>query len=497
MSEKLTEYALLSVYNKEGVELIAKKFLDSGMKLLATGNTFKKLREADFEVLEVSELTGEPERFGGRVKTLHHKILGALLLRSKSESDLQEWPFDFRIAAVVCNFYPFEEKRNLKLSDEELIEWVDIGGPNMLRAAAKNYHEVFAFSDPSQYAEFSPGLNEDQAKALRKKLSFEAFQSISQMDSEIAEEFALRNARARELRYGENPHQRAFFVEDASFKKEFVGSLSFNNIRDAEAAFRAIQPFQGLASVVVKHQNPCGAAFSENKNLSEEVFHYAWEGDTTSRFGSVLAFNFLPGPKATEIIRKKFIEVIVLPDGEASRAWAEVLLAKKEKLRFVFIDSTEFGVMKKCKESFRGAFGTLIQEADSADHQEKKNALEFFGDWICASTKSNAIVLCGQKEGVSFLAGSGQGQPNRVEALKVLALPRARDFCERLQLNFSELHCFSDAFLPFRDTVDILADEGLKVLYQPGGSKSDEKVMSAARERDVQMHLTGVRHFWH
>lgn len=492
---------MFSTWYKDGVESLARAFLEEGMELVATGNTKKLLLDAGLPVMDVSDLTGEPERFGGRVKTLHHKVLGGILFRP--HKDESEWPFDYRFEAVVCNFYPFEEKVKDTKTLEEAIEWVDIGGPTMVRAAAKNFEHVYVFTSPSQYARYIACLKSERAH-LRRRLAYEAFENVSNLDEEIRFHvggYQFKDT-AFELKYGENPHQRADFCPNNDVGVQCFGTLGYNNIRDAEAAFRFVRAFEFPAVSVVKHQTLCGAAAAEkvSASLSDEVFRLAWEGDLVSRFGGIIGFNFCPSPAITEILEKKFVEIIVAPRNDATLRWAEEFFAKKPRTRIVLVDSRHFGGGPLVfKEIWRGALGTLRQEADFIDLRGAAGSqfLDLFGQWAGACSKSNAIVLCGIKDGISYVAGVGQGQPNRVEALEKLALPRAKDFSQRMGLSFSGLTCVSDAFLPFSDVVKILAQAGVRRLVQPGGSKADEEVKSEAQKLDIEMVMTGVRHFWH
>jgi len=500
----MRKIALLSVYDKTGLESVANTFKSMGYELLSTGGSRKYLLDKGFDVLEVSDFTGEPERFGGRVKTLHHKVLGGVLFRPGQ--DEAEWPFDFRIAAVVCNFYPFEDKAASCEDLEQLMEWVDIGGPNMVRAAAKNHQHVLVLTDPSQYSRLvtAQALGEE---GLNRRLSLEALVKIAQLDQLIASELRHRimgDGPAQEgLRYGENPHQKAWFIPNAKANIRHYGDLSFNNIRDAEAALKFVAPFHGPAVAVVKHQTLCGASVSQQQTDKEAVFNFAWEGDVVSRFGGVIALNFAPTQEIVAELEKRFIEVLLMPRSAETEAIADALSSKKEKLKIVLVNSEMMGKHASHEEVFQGALGELHQETDRLEHAGDDAVLsEFFksfGQWTAACSKSNAITMVGlsKEEGIAFLAGAGQGQPNRVDALRLLAIPRAQDYCTRMKESFSELSCFSDAFLPFRDTLDILKEAGVKRLFQPGGSKKDAELKQVAEELEIDMVITRERHFWH
>ena len=484
------------------MDSLARALLQRGFELLATGNTRKYLQDKGFTVADVSDVTGEPERFGGRLKTLHHKILGGILLRPGL--DESEWPYDFKIGAVVCNFYPFVEKAKECKSLSQLIEWIDIGGPTMVRSAAKNFAYVYCFTNPSQYVRYIASPISEDAE-FKRKLSLEAFETVMRVDESIYLE--LLNRIKEELvipplMYGENPHQKAIFSASHDLKPVIFGRLSFNNVRDAEAALRFVTPFTGPAVSVIKHQTLCGASASLDAKNQKAVFEAAWEGDPVSRFGGVLGFNFTPDAATTEILRKKFIELVVMPRSSESENWAKSFYEAKDKKCTVYlVDAKHFGQKAVHKEVFEGALGRLVQDTDFVEIQTKDAAsfYQSFGEWVAACSKSNAMVICDylSSENVAVLAGTGQGQPNRVDALKLLALPRAQDYCTRRERKIGDLTLFSDGFLPFADTVEEMSRFGIKKLVQPGGSKADADVTAAAQKLGVEMTLTGTRHFWH
>ncbi|MBP7843678.1 MAG: hypothetical protein KA116_02600 [Proteobacteria bacterium] len=497
-------YALLSVYEKEGLSSIARVVEQMGMSLLATGGTYKLLKDEGFKVTEVSELTGEPERFGGRVKTLHHKILGSILMRPGQ--DESEWPYDFRIGAVICNFYPFAEKADACKNLDELMEWVDIGGPTMVRAAAKNHKHVWVMTRVAQYSRFIMGQALKEEERLRRRLALEAFDDVAKLDQLIVSKLYQRvsvEADEKALRYGENPHQKAWFLSHPRAQLSTYGEMSFNNLRDAEAAFRFVAPFDGPTVAIVKHQTLCGAASSFDKEHAEEVFFEAWEGDPVSRYGGIIAMNFVPTPAIDEILKTKFLEVLILPKNSETEDYAQKLHSAKDKLRILLVSPSLFTRNLGHEEVFVGALGELHQDADHLVNWDEAPSLgallKNFGQWTAACSKSNAITLVGLKENksIAYLAGAGQGQPNRIDSLKLLAIPRARDFCKRREAEFSKLSCFSEAFIPFRDTLDILSAEGLKRLFQPGGSKKDDELRGVATELGIDMIMTRERHFWH
>ncbi len=499
----MRQLALISVWNKEGVGSIARALEAKGFELLATGKTRSLLESEGFKVIDVSDLTGEPERFGGRLKTLHHKVLGALLFRPGQ--DESEWPYDFRIGAVVCNFYPFLQEAEKAETVDAMMEWIDIGGPTMVRSAAKNFKHVWVFTRPEQYTRYIASIETDVA--LRERFALEAFESVSELDEAIVYHFQTRQPwdGGGRLTYGENPHQKSEFLPNRRLGPKFYKAFSFNNIRDAEAVIKFLRPFSGLnAACVVKHQTLCGAAVGIKSSDSAQVFEEAWEGDPTSRFGGVVGLNFTPSSEVVSTFEKKFIEVLVLPRNDQTEALAESLSKKKDKLKILLVSDNALKPDAKRRELVRGQLGELMQDSDSltletnADRDLQK-LLKSFGEWCAACSKSNAIALVAgiDSKNLVTLAGAGQGQPNRIDSLERLALPRAIDFCARRSVSVNQLVCVSDAFLPFDDCIKSLAQAGVKRLIQPGGSKADEKVAATANQLGVSMELTGRRHFWH
>lgn len=507
--------ALFSTWEKEGLDTIARALVDRGMECVATGNTRTVLEQAGIAVTDISDLTGEPERFGGRVKTLHHRVFGGILFRPGQ--DEAEWPEGYRVEAVVCNFYPFIEKAAETRGVEEMMQWVDIGGPSMVRAAAKNHAHVWVFTRKEQYARFIADpqelVDEDGARRLRERFALEAFEGVAELDEAIAREFRWRHLGAGQggggLTYGENPHQDAFFSVNPATPLTLIGSPSFNNLRDAEAAFRFASAFRHPAVAVVKHQTLCGAAAGLADSSPSQVFKWAWEGDTVSRFGGILGLNFLPGPEISEILRTKFIEVVVLPRSAGAERLARDVIAVKPKVRFVLVGPSHYeraldGKLP-CAEIYQGWLTRVSQRPDFIEYDPQVEGVDFnahfhrFGQWAAACSKSNAMVLCGTDANakIAYLAGTGQGQPNRLDALKRLAIPRATEFAARMNLQTSDFTCFSDAFLSHTDSLGALSEIGVKKLVQPGGSKADADVAAEAQRLGIQMTITGRRHFWH
>lgn len=511
----MKRWALFSLTEKASCEILAAEFLKEGVGLLASGGTKKYLEDKGLQVTDISDFTGEPERFGGRVKTLHHKVYASLLLRAGDPSDIKQWPEGQQIVAVACNFYPFEEKGRASKDFDELVEWIDIGGPTMVRAAAKNNKHVWIFTDSSQYPRFVHATREERnAPEFRTELALEAFTLVRNLDEAIVSEWTSRLSKeknsalwssAPELEYGENPHQKARF-EVGHTHVEFSGRVSYNNVRDAEAAWRFVREFDALkhpAACVVKHQTLCGAAVGAKPTQAAKAFEWAWEGDPVSRFGGILGFNTLPDALVTEALLKPFIEVLVLPLSKESKAWAESYRSKKERVLTVLVDPNT----QNKSETWAGNLGSLKQEPDHPIDATTKisftSADDFWAQtsaWMGACSKSNGLAITApDAEGNIVLLGAGQGQPNRVEAFSQLACPRAQAFIERFPQSFSmeTALLYSDAFLPFSDLVDDMHKAGLRRLVQPGGSKNDTKVLDRAKELGVKVQITGRRHFWH
>jgi phosphoribosylaminoimidazolecarboxamide formyltransferase/IMP cyclohydrolase len=525
-SQITKNYALMSVSDKSGLESIARALEEMGFSLLATGGTYQTLKNQGFHVLEVSELTHEPERFGGRLKTLHHKILGGILFRPGL--DESEWPYDFRIGAVVCNFYPFENKSRELHSLESVREWIDIGGPNMVRSAAKNYQYVWVLTKPSQYSRFI--ANPKMSDTYRERLAAEAFDEVALYDQVISDEFTHKlissqiwsldsqgdelieksldsnppkNSRIKtsELRYGENPQQKARFYPNKKLGLKLLGDWSYNNVRDADAALRFVRVFGEQKSVaVIKHQTLCGAALGlEKTTQGDSVFFEAWEADPVSRYGGVVGLNFFPSEEVLEILATKFVEVVLLPKTPESENWARVVVPTRSRLKVALVNESDLSAQSISEqEIWNSTFGKLIQQADVPSFLgQKLRDLSDFGEWTASCVKSNAITLVGAKGDIAVLAGAGGGQPNRIDSLEKLAIPRAQEFCLRRGLSLENLLCVSDAFLPFDDVLKVLAKNRIKKIIQPGGSKNDEQNANTARELGIEMTIRPPRHFWH
>ncbi len=514
--------ALISVADKAGVADFARELASRGYEVVSSGGTAKLLDEAGVPVRRVSEVTGSPEILGGRVKTLHPRIHGGILARRHLASDLKELdaqgiaPVDI----VAVNFYPFETTVAQGSPLPEILENIDIGGPSMLRAAAKNFEHVLAVTDPLDYALVVRKLDAGIDLATRLYLAQKAFQAsacyeqaISSFLSGLAaegsgpkaafpESLTLRFEKIQDLRYGENPHQRAAFYRDSgsSEKMGIAGAtrlhgkeLSYNNILDLDAAWRLVRalPSARAAAAVIKHTNPCGAALSDNLR---DAYVRARATDPVSAYGGIVALNRGVDLATAEELSSTFLEAIVAPGFDPK---AIEILVQKKNLRLMKIDdpappgSMGFNLC-------RVLGGLLVQDWDGEDEaslelkvvterpptESEIEALRFA--WIVAKhVKSNAIVLARDET----LLGVGAGQMSRVDSCRI-AIQKAGG-------TFNGAVAASDAFFPFRDGIDVLAEAGVEAIIQPGGSVNDEEVLAACNERGLAMVFTGRRHFRH
>jgi phosphoribosylaminoimidazolecarboxamide formyltransferase/IMP cyclohydrolase len=518
--------AVVSVHRKDGVAELAAGLVARGFEVVSTGGTAEALRQAGVPVVSVSDVTGFPEILDGRVKTLHPAVHGGILARPDVPAHVAalEQHGLAPVEVVAVNLYPFEATVARGAGAEEVVENVDIGGPTLLRAAAKNFRHVAPLVDPADYAVVLEQLERPQGLdlATRLYLAQKAFRHTANYEAAIAAWFAqleaqeggVRNAEAdhafpyrlgltfekiQDLRYGENPHQRAAFYSDLSRSSYSVASarqlqgkeLSFNNILDLDAAWRLVLELPESGCVVVKHTNPCGAGTGAT---CLEALDRAWAGDPTSAFGGIVAFNRrLDGPTAARLA-PRFIEVLIAPGYEPE---ARDALAFKKNLRVMDMEGTMVQTMPGF-DLRRVVGGLLVQEWDRArldrarcevvskraPTDDEWRALELA--WTVAwHVKSNAIVLANARQTV----GVGAGQMSRVDA--------ARLAVQKAELPLAGTAAGSDAFFPFRDGVDELARAGVRALIQPGGSVRDEEVIAAANEHDLAMVFTGVRHFRH
>ncbi len=524
--------ALISVSDKRGVLDFARELSALGIKLLSTGGTASLLREAGLPVTDVSEHTGFPEMLDGRVKTLHPKVHGGILARR----DLSEHMDTIaahdigRIDLVVVNLYPFQQtvaKPDCTL--EDAIENIDIGGPTMVRAAAKNHGNeqggVGIVTDPEDYGCIVEELKTNAGKLSHKTrfaLAVKAFTHTARYDSAISnyltalvtneagdvslqsypERLQLAFDKVQDLRYGENPHQTAAFYRQPGAAEGGVAGytqlqgkeLSYNNIADADAAWECVKTFDGSAPacVIVKHANPCGVAVAAS---ALEAYTKAFSTDPTSAFGGIIAFNGEVDRATAEAVSAQFLEVLIAPSYTAD---ALELLASKKNVRVL---TCPLGQPAGAFDYKRVGGGLLVQSADEARIQvadlkvvtqraptEAEMRDMLFAWRVAKYVKSNAIVYC--KDGMTV--GVGAGQMSRVDSARI-----ARIKAENAGLQIAGCVVASDAFFPFRDGLDVLAQAGATAVIQPGGSMRDEEVIAAANEHNIAMVFTGFRHFRH
>jgi len=514
--------AVVSVYDKAGVVDLCRALVELDVQIVSSGGTASLLETAGVPVTAVSDYTGFPEMLDGRVKTLHPRIHAGILAVRDDErhmEDLRRSDID-PIDLVVVNLYPFARTAALDgISVREVIEMIDIGGPALLRAAAKNFHHVAAVADPDDYASVLSDLGRDGGLSLdaRRRLAAKAFRQTASYDgavqaylaglgdgertgdgSAFPERLDLGFVKHQDLRYGENPHQRAAFYREPLAPADSVAAarqlqgktLSFNNILDFDAALAVVGEFSGCACAIIKHGNPCGAALGHEP---VRAFRKALACDPTSAFGGVIAFNRRVDGRAAEAVSEQFYEGVVAPgfDPEARHA-----LAKKKNLRLLDVD--EVKAARTGYDLRRVHGGLLVQEWDRVDEavhearvvterhpsDDEWAALSFA--WkVARHVKSNAIVYAAGEQTV----GIGAGQMSRVDA--------ARFGIQKAAVPLHGSVMASDAFFPFRDGVDVAAEAGVKAIVQPGGSVRDDEVIAAANEHAMAMVFTGHRHFRH
>ncbi len=514
---------LVSVSDKTGVVEFARALAAMGIEILSTGGTAASLRRGGVEVRDVSDYTGFPEIMGGRVKTLHPKIHGALLGRPDVDQAVMAEHGIAPIGMVVVNLYPFE--RTIADPDCDLAtatENIDIGGPAMLRAAAKNHAAVAAVVDSADYAPLLEELEREGRRlgeATRCRLAAKAFEHTARYDRAIADHFGAlvsgegsgalpatwkREYRLqREMRYGENPHQRAAFYADAQRGEASISSaellqgkpLSYNNVADADAALECVRGFGPPACVVVKHANPCGVAVAEN---CLSAYERAFSTDPSAAFGGIIAFNRpLDAGTAKAILERQFVEVIVAPAVEPD---ALPVMAGKRDVRLLACGELESG-REPALDSKSVNGGLLVQERDLGEigeggievvtkraPNEAERADLLFAWKVVKHVKSNAIVYC--RDGMTI--GIGAGQMSRVYSARIAAIKAADE-----GFDLAGTVLASDAFFPFRDSVDTAAANGVSAIVQPGGSRRDAEVIAAADEHGLAMVFTGMRHFRH
>ncbi|TFB14685.1 bifunctional phosphoribosylaminoimidazolecarboxamide formyltransferase/IMP cyclohydrolase [Filobacillus milosensis] len=505
--------ALISVSDKTGIVDLAKQLVEHGIEIISTGGTKKAIEEAGIKVTGISEVTGFPEILGGRVKTLHPNVHGGLLAKRSEENHMDQLqaqniqPIDF----VIVNLYPFKETISKEdVTFDDAIENIDIGGPTMLRSAAKNHQDVTVVVDPADYSAVIEALSEGEISLqLKRELAAKVFRHTAHYDALIAdyltnqvgEKFpetkTLTYERKQTLRYGENPHQQAAFYADALAEsstlvmaKQLHGKeLSYNNIQDADAALTIVKDFEEPAAVAVKHMNPCGVGIG--KNLYD-AFTRAYAADPVSIFGGIIALNRSVDEQVAEKLSSIFLEIVIAP---AFTDGALEILTKKKNIRLLEVPVKLNEAVNQVKTV---SGGMLIQEEDRHEMEEHdfKVVTERSpsdGEWgdlkfawkVIKHVKSNAILLAKDAQTI----GVGAGQMNRVGAAKI-AIEQAGEKAQDSVMA-------SDAFFPMADTVEAAHEAGIRTIIQPGGSIRDEDSIQKCNEYGISMVFTGVRHFKH
>lgn len=499
--------ALLSVWDKTHIDELARFLIGQDYQIISTGGTLAHLRKNGVEAIDIAQLTQFPEILGGRVKTLHPHVHGGILARRKRPEDMQTLrdhqiqPIDL----VVVNLYPFFEQAANGLPLEELVEFIDIGGPTMLRAAAKSFFDVTVVSDISDYDPVMEALETGGATTLetRKQLAAKVFNLTAAYDAAIAQTL-LEEAlpaylpasfeKKMDLRYGENPHQKAAFYADTvrpgalrDFDQLQGKVLSFNNLRDMDMAWKLVQEFERTACCGVKHATPCGVALADTVS---EAWAAAHACDPVSIFGGIVAFNREVDAQTAESLHAIFLEIVLAP---AFSDAALAVFSKKKNLRLVRIDSTLGDHLEYVKVDG----GLLVQELDRAFSKDFKTVTQatptasqlddlHFAQRVVKHVKSNAIVVASQGRAL----GISGGETNRIWAAQ-LAVARAKE------KQTHGLVLASDAFFPFRDVVDFAVEQGIEAIVQPGGSLRDAESIAAADAHRIPMLFSGMRHFKH
>ena len=510
--------ALLSVSDKTNLIDFAQGLHDLGVQLVSTGGTFRTLQDAGLPAIEVSSVTEFPEMMDGRVKTLHPKIHGGILGRRNQDQAVMAAHGIEAIDLVCVNLYPFQETiANPDMTHDDAIEHIDIGGPAMVRSAAKNRQFVSIVTSPLQYQTVLSELKEVGGLSFetRKQLAKAAFQHTAAYDGAIAnylgrdddaaqypEKLFMHFERDSVLRYGENPHQSAAFYRDPSVTESSVSTsqqlagkaLSFNNIADTDAALECVRQFDKPACVIVKHANPCGVAIEKS---ILDAYEKAFETDPTSAFGGIIAFNRpLDAKTADRILERQFVEVIIAPSVETGVIG---LFAKRPSVRLLTVGSLAQNSEQADYRRVQG--GLLIQDTDTGSRTEsqltcvtdtKPTAAQMadllFAWKVAKFVKSNAIIYAKNNQTI----GVGAGQMSRIYSARIAAI-KAQD----ANLEVAGSVMASDAFFPFRDGIDAVAESGIAAVIQPGGSIRDDEVIKAANEHGIAMVFTGMRHFRH
>ena len=507
--------ALISVWDKSGVLELAKFLIDNDIEIISTGGTAKYLKDNNIDITPVSDITGLEAVMDGRVKTLNPKIFGGILADRNNDSHLKD--LDSMSAGtidlIVVNLYPFvKEAAEKKLPMDKAIEYIDIGGPSMLRAAAKNYHSVCVLSDVSDYSLFISNFNTNSKEIdleSRRIFASKVFQLTSNYDSQIFKYFnkqesgntlpknkILHLSKVQDLRYGENPHQLGAFYLESDKQLDWVKhqgkDLSYNNYLDLQSAYDIVGEFNDIACAIIKHSNPCGFATG---NSLLEAYNRAVSCDPISYFGGIVSFNQKVSVEVAEELVKPFLECIIAPSFSKE---ALAILSKKKNLRVISmpqnkkvepleIKSASGGYLFQEKDSFY----KKIKDCDIVTNKEPSadqfKALDL-GWKIVRYVKSNAIVIANSQQ----VLGIGAGQMSRIDSLKI-AIRKIKEF----NLNLNEAVIASDAFFPFSDSLEVAADNGIVSIVQPGGSIKDEEIIEKANQLGISMVFTSERHFYH
>lgn len=524
--------ALISVTDKSHLSSLVETLHKNNVEIISTGGTKKFIEDLGIPVTSIEKLTGNPEAFGGRMKSISFPVTSALLYRRHHPTDLDE-ARELKIEAidlVVCNLYPFDQYAGKNSEEDTLIENIDIGGPLMLRASAKNYESVTVLSDISDYEKFMSSFVTSKGAIsfkMRREFAIKTFTRIAQYDCLIAEELSNRFLDSEDqaplpwlsitpketLRYGENPHQwaKVFKFKNTKSKINLIDAeviqgkeLSYNNWVDADAAWRVMSDTSHISKgkkivSIIKHANPCGLSVA---NSLIGALTEAWAGDSVSSFGGIIAFSDEVDLECARFLNERFIEVVIAPNYSAD---ALKLFQKKKNVRILKVPVREKTESEFIVKSISG--GLLMQNEDESNGSSEElklatitpmsaEALELadFGILACKHLKSNGIALvCKTDKGHLTLAGTGMGQPNRLDSLKLLAKIRA----EQKGLSMDKMLLISDAFFPFADSVDVCNEVGIRAIIQPGGSIRDDEVIEACNRYGISMMTTGKRHFRH
>src|SRR5574344_186722 len=527
-ADKKIKSALISVYHKDGLDSIVLKLKELGITFYSTGGTQTFLESLGCKVTAVESLTTYPSILGGRVKTLHPKVFGGILGRRDNQGDREQMAqYEIpEIDLVIVDLYPFEQTVASGAAEQDIIEKIDIGGISLIRAAAKNFNDVIIVASKQQYGKLDTLLAEKKGVSSiedRKSFACDAFNVSSHYDSAIFNYFNQGNEGSEKisltdgkvLRYGEKPHQKAVFYPFANTKLEHTlanspclqgKDISYNNMLDADAAWKsASDAYNAVTNIknkvavsVVKHLNPCGLAVAETPMKALEL---AWAGDPVSAYGGIVCFTCEVDAELANWFSGKFIEIMIAPSYTDE---AKEILAKKKNLRVLVTPIKPAETGEKMYRSVNG--GLLVQDEDEGmdmeykpmtkkQFTEKQIDLAKFGTQACKYLKSNSMAIVSQyADGSYWLTGAGMGQPNRIDSLQRLSIPR---FNMKKGCVLEESVLISDAFFPFKDSVEVCNECGIKYIVQPGGSIRNAEVIDAFNKFGIAMVFTGIRHFKH